>query len=85
MESIKIVIVGDGACGKSALLQAMMQAKNNYFLTYYEPTTFACYPHHFNFQGVDFRLELIDTSGQVIRHINRYTETLYLEQDILLH
>ncbi|XP_076115645.1 uncharacterized protein LOC143083262 [Mytilus galloprovincialis] len=82
MESIKICIVGDGACGKSALLQAMMKAEDNYFLNHYIPTVFENYTFMLNYHGVDTTLLLCDTAGQ--EDYDRLRPLSFLGTDIVL-
>ncbi|KAL9042932.1 MAG: hypothetical protein Q9214_003646 [Letrouitia sp. 1 TL-2023] len=66
--SRKLVLLGDGACGKTSLLNVFTRG---YFPTVYEPTVFgndACksenYVHDIFVDGVHIELSLWDTAGQ---------------------
>ncbi|GMG22558.1 unnamed protein product [Ambrosiozyma monospora] len=57
----KIVILGDGACGKTSLLNVFTRG---YFPQVYEPTVFENYIHDIFIDGQPLQLSLWDTAGQ---------------------
>ncbi|ODQ68303.1 hypothetical protein NADFUDRAFT_20836 [Nadsonia fulvescens var. elongata DSM 6958] len=57
----KIVILGDGACGKTSLLNVFTRG---YFPQVYEPTVFENYVHDIFIDGKAVQLSLWDTAGQ---------------------
>jgi len=57
----KLVLVGDGACGKTSLLNVFTRG---YFPTVYEPTVFENYIHDIFIDNVHVELSLWDTAGQ---------------------
>lgn len=57
----KIVILGDGACGKTSLLNVFTRG---YFPKVYEPTVFENYIHDIFIDGQQVQLSLWDTAGQ---------------------
>ena len=57
----KIVILGDGACGKTSLLNVFT---SGYFPQVYEPTVFENYIHDIYIDGQPLQLSLWDTAGQ---------------------
>ncbi|KAK9475189.1 small GTPase superfamily [Dipodascopsis tothii] len=57
----KIVILGDGACGKTSLLNVFTRG---YFPQVYEPTVFENYVHDIFIDGQAVQLSLWDTAGQ---------------------
>ncbi len=59
--SRKIVILGDGACGKTSLLNVFTRG---YFPQVYEPTVFENYVHDIFIDGQAVQLSLWDTAGQ---------------------
>lgn len=59
--SRKIVILGDGACGKTSLLNVFTRG---YFPEVYEPTVFENYVHDIFIDGQAMQLSLWDTAGQ---------------------
>ncbi|KAI8882867.1 hypothetical protein K501DRAFT_220355 [Backusella circina FSU 941] len=57
----KVVVVGDGACGKTSLLNVFTRG---YFPQVYEPTVFENYIHDVNVEGQNVELSIWDTAGQ---------------------
>jgi len=57
----KIVILGDGACGKTSMLNVFTRG---YFPQVYEPTVFENYVHDIFIDGKSVQLSLWDTAGQ---------------------
>jgi len=57
----KIVILGDGACGKTSLLNVFTRG---FFPEVYEPTVFENYVHDIYVDGQHIVLSLWDTAGQ---------------------
>ncbi|KAA0704351.1 Rho-related GTP-binding protein [Triplophysa tibetana] len=61
IDELKIVVVGDGGCGKTSLL--MVYAKDD-FPEKYAPSVFDKYVATVNHGGKDIQLNLYDTAGQ---------------------
>ncbi|KAI9258269.1 ras family-domain-containing protein [Sporodiniella umbellata] len=57
----KIVVVGDGACGKTSLLNVYTRG---YFPQVYEPTVFENYVNEVKVDGKEIELSIWDTAGQ---------------------
>ncbi|KAI9738009.1 MAG: Rho GTPase [Cirrosporium novae-zelandiae] len=57
----KLVLLGDGACGKTSLLNVFTRG---FFPTVYEPTVFENYVHDIYVDGQHMELSLWDTAGQ---------------------
>ena len=57
----KIVILGDGACGKTSLLNVFTRG---FFPAVYEPTVFENYIHDIFIDNQQVELSLWDTAGQ---------------------
>jgi len=57
----KLVLLGDGACGKTSLLNVFTRG---YFPTVYEPTVFENYVHDIFIDNTHVELSLWDTAGQ---------------------
>jgi Rho family protein len=57
----KIVLLGDGACGKTSLLNVFTRG---YFPVVYEPTVFENYVHDIYVDNKSVELSLWDTAGQ---------------------
>ncbi|TVY85025.1 GTP-binding protein RHO3 [Lachnellula suecica] len=57
----KLVLLGDGACGKTSLLNVFTRG---YFPTVYEPTVFENYVHDIFVDNFHIELSLWDTAGQ---------------------
>ncbi|VDI81000.1 Hypothetical predicted protein [Mytilus galloprovincialis] len=65
MNIIKTVTVGDDYCGKTMLLQAMIQSDFKIYVHEpYVPTVFDSFTLTLNFHGVDTTVGLWDTAGQ---------------------
>lgn len=60
-DELKIVIVGDGGCGKTSLL--MVYAKGDFPETY-APSVFEKYNTTVTLGGKEFKLNLYDTAGK---------------------
>ncbi|KAK9721264.1 Rho GTPase [Basidiobolus ranarum] len=59
--SRKLLILGDGACGKTSVLNVFTRG---YFPETYEPTVFENYVHEISLDGKTLELSLWDTAGQ---------------------
>lgn len=57
----KLVLLGDGASGKTSLLNVFTRG---FFPTVYEPTVFENYVHDIFVDGIHMELSLWDTAGQ---------------------
>eukprot|EP01090_Pellita_catalonica_P005913 TRINITY_DN1611_c0_g1_i1.p1 TRINITY_DN1611_c0_g1~~TRINITY_DN1611_c0_g1_i1.p1 ORF type:complete len:201 (-),score=30.40 TRINITY_DN1611_c0_g1_i1:104-682(-) len=57
----KVIVVGAGGAGKSALTQMFMY---NNFVEEYDPTTADSYRKMFEVDGVKYQLDILDTAGQ---------------------
>ncbi|KAJ9658176.1 Rho GTPase [Neophaeococcomyces mojaviensis] len=57
----KLVLLGDGACGKTSLLNVFTRG---FFPTVYEPTVFENYVHDIFVDNIQMELSLWDTAGQ---------------------
>ncbi|KAK4949780.1 Rho GTPase [Elasticomyces elasticus] len=57
----KLVLLGDGACGKTSLLNVFTRG---FFPTVYEPTVFENYVHDIFVDSIHMELSLWDTAGQ---------------------
>ncbi|RNA00483.1 Cell division control [Brachionus plicatilis] len=79
MQSIKCVVVGDGAVGKTCLL--ISYAKNE-FPQKYVPTVFDTYAVTINISGKTYSLGLFDTAGQ--EDYDRLRPLSYPQTDVFL-
>ncbi|KAK9765968.1 Rho GTPase, variant 2 [Basidiobolus ranarum] len=61
ISSRKLLILGDGACGKTSVLNVFTRG---YFPETYEPTVFENYVHEISLDGRTVELSLWDTAGQ---------------------
>ncbi|KAK0398729.1 hypothetical protein QR680_002726 [Steinernema hermaphroditum] len=75
----KLVVVGDGSCGKTSLLQRFT---TGLFSTEHEPTVFENYVADFAVNGKDIELTLWDTAGQ--EDYNRIRPFSYMDSDVVL-
>lgn len=75
----KLVIVGDGACGKTCLLIVHSRAQ---FPEMYVPTVFENYISHMKVDGRDVELELWDTAGQ--EDYDRLRPLSYPDSNVIL-
>ncbi|RMZ84196.1 hypothetical protein DV738_g625, partial [Chaetothyriales sp. CBS 135597] len=57
----KLVLLGDGACGKTSMLNVFTRG---FFPTVYEPTVFENYVHDIFVDNIHMELSLWDTAGQ---------------------
>ncbi|XP_066507277.1 rho-related GTP-binding protein RhoF [Hoplias malabaricus] len=78
-EQLKIVIVGDGACGKTSLL--MVYAKKKFPETY-APSVFEKYVTRVTHGGKEIQLNLYDTAGQ--DDYDRLRPLSYQNADLIL-
>ncbi|KAH7711105.1 Ras protein, partial [Aphelenchoides avenae] len=75
----KLVIVGDGACGKTCLL---MVFRNQQFPEHYIPTIFENTVADVHVDGMEVELTLWDTAGQEDYH--RLRPLSYPQTDVVL-
>lgn len=75
----KIVILGDGACGKTSLLNVFTRG---YFPQVYEPTVFENYVHDIFIDGQSVQLSLWDTAGQ--EEFDRLRALSYLDTHCIM-
>ncbi|KAL3041765.1 hypothetical protein OYC64_019861 [Pagothenia borchgrevinki] len=78
-QELKIVIVGDGGCGKTSLL--MVYAKGD-FPEKYAPSVFEKYVTTISLGGKEIKLNLYDTAGQ--DDYDRLRPLSYQEADLIL-
>ncbi|XP_059214707.1 rho-related GTP-binding protein RhoF [Centropristis striata] len=79
VQELKIVIVGDGGCGKTSLL--MVYAKGD-FPEKYAPSVFEKYVTTISVGGKEIKLNLYDTAGQ--DDYDRLRPLSYQEVDLVL-
>ncbi|CAB1447785.1 unnamed protein product [Pleuronectes platessa] len=78
-DELKIVIVGDGGCGKTSLL--LVYARGN-FPEKYAPSVFEKYVSTISLGGKEIQLNLYDTAGQ--EDYDRLRPLSYQEADLIL-
>uniref|UniRef100_A0A4W5JRJ8 Ras homolog family member F, filopodia associated n=1 Tax=Hucho hucho TaxID=62062 RepID=A0A4W5JRJ8_9TELE len=79
-EELKVVIVGDGGCGKTSLL--MVYTKKD-FLEKYIPSVFEKCVTKVRYRGDEFRLNLYNTAGKVL-YTHAFESTSALTPDNVL-
>ncbi|KAI7869719.1 small GTPase superfamily [Spinellus fusiger] len=77
--SRKLVVCGDGACGKTSLLNVFTRG---YFPQVYEPTVFENYVQEMVIDGQDVELSLWDTAGQ--EEFDRLRTLSYVDTHVLM-
>uniref|UniRef100_A0A1I7ULW2 Rho-related GTP-binding protein RhoC n=1 Tax=Caenorhabditis tropicalis TaxID=1561998 RepID=A0A1I7ULW2_9PELO len=75
----KLVVVGDGACGKTSLLYVF---HDDHFPSEYIPTVFECNAKDIEIDGKLIQLDLWDTAGQ--EDYERLRPLAYPETDVIL-
>lgn len=75
----KLVLLGDGASGKTSLLNVFTRG---YFPTVYEPTVFENYVHDIFVDSVHIELSLWDTAGQ--EEFDRLRSLSYDDTDLIM-
>ncbi|KAM0473590.1 hypothetical protein ACHAPX_007995 [Trichoderma viride] len=75
----KLVLLGDGASGKTSLLNVFTRG---YFPTVYEPTVFENYVHDIYVDNVHIELSLWDTAGQ--EEFDRLRSLSYDDTDLIV-
>jgi len=75
----KLVVVGDGGCGKTSLLNVFTRG---YFTQIYEPTVFENYVHDLNVDDHLVELSLWDTAGQ--EDFDRLRSLSYAETHVVI-
>lgn len=75
----KLVLLGDGASGKTSLLNVFTRG---YFPTVYEPTVFENYVHDIFVDGTHIELSLWDTAGQ--EEFDRLRSLSYDDTDLIM-
>jgi len=75
----KLVLLGDGACGKTSLLNVFTRG---YFPTVYEPTVFENYVHDIFVDNIHIELSLWDTAGQ--EEFDRLRSLSYDDTDLIM-
>ena len=78
-KSIKCVVIGDGAVGKTSLL---MSYTTNEFPTNYVPTVFENFAVDLRIEGEMYTLNLFDTAGQEV--YDRLRPLAYTQTDVFL-
>jgi len=75
----KVVVCGDGACGKTSLLNVFTRG---YFTQVYEPTVFENYVHDLLVDGQAVEMSLWDTAGQ--EEFDRLRSLSYAETHVVM-
>jgi len=75
----KLVLLGDGACGKTSLLNVFTRG---FFPTVYEPTVFENYIHDIYIDNKQVELSLWDTAGQ--EEFDRLRSLSYDNTDVIM-
>ncbi|KAI0372780.1 hypothetical protein BV20DRAFT_1119750 [Pilatotrama ljubarskyi] len=75
----KVVVCGDGACGKTSLLNVFTRG---WFSTVYEPTVFETYVHDLYVDDQLVELSLWDTAGQ--EEFDRLRSLSYAETHVIM-
>lgn len=75
----KLVVLGDGACGKTSMLVVFTEG---YFPTDYEPTVFENYVETLNVDGTMVELSLWDTAGQ--EEYDRLRSLSYADTNVVM-
>ncbi|BFU23495.1 Rho family GTPase [Entamoeba histolytica] len=78
-KALKIVVVGDGAVGKTCLLLAFSKGE---IPTAYVPTVFENFSHVMKYKNEEFILHLWDTAGQ--EEYDRLRPLSYADSDVVL-
>nr|AAA29114.1 G protein [Entamoeba histolytica] len=78
-KALKIVVVGDGAVGKTCLLLAFSKGE---IPTAYVPTVFENFSHVMKYKNEEFILDLWDTAGQ--EEYDRLRPLSYADSDVVL-
>jgi len=65
---MRVVIVGDGAVGKTSLLSQLTKENVGHWESEprYEPTTFNNHVEYWEYEGKEIEVELWDTAGQEV-------------------
>ncbi|KAI8379777.1 small GTPase superfamily [Radiomyces spectabilis] len=75
----KLVVCGDGACGKTSLLNVFTRG---YFPQVYEPTVFENYVQEMGIDGQDIEMSLWDTAGQ--EEFDRLRSLSYADTHVIM-
>ncbi|KAH9967342.1 ras family-domain-containing protein [Russula dissimulans] len=75
----KVVVCGDGACGKTSLLNVFTRG---YFTQVYEPTVFENYVHDLSVDDQAVEMSLWDTAGQ--EEFDRLRSLSYAETHVVM-